>query len=53
MAAKKDASEGLVALSLYVPPGVKSRITELAKKERRSVSNQAVLLLESALAALK
>lgn len=44
----KQRGEGLVPLSVYVPKELKDKIEKLAVKERRSLSNQTVLLLESA-----
>ncbi len=45
----KQKREGLVPLSVYVPQELRERIEKIAEKERRSLSNQTVLLLESAL----
>lgn len=46
----KQKRDGLVPLSVYVPKDLREKIEKLAEKERRSLSNQTVLLLENALA---
>jgi len=42
-------SEPRVALLVRVPASLKSRLAEIAKRERRSLSKQVELLLESCL----
>ncbi len=42
-------TEPRVALLVRVPASLKSRLTEIAKQERRSLSKQVELLLESCL----
>jgi hypothetical protein len=41
--------EPRVALLIRVPAGLKARLSEIAKRERRSLSKQAELLLERCL----
>ena len=42
-------TEGRVTLLIRVPAGLKSRLSDLAKLERRSLSKQVELLLEQCL----
>lgn len=50
---RQKSEEELVAISAYLPKSLHKRIEERAKKERRSISSEIVVLLEKALEAEK
>ena len=49
---KKPLKERRVPLAIYVPPAIMDRLREVAEQDRRSLSSEALLLLERALQAV-
>ncbi|MFI5418469.1 MAG: hypothetical protein ACHQ2Y_06205 [Candidatus Lutacidiplasmatales archaeon] len=50
---KKQRSERRVPLAVYVPAEILEKLRRLAEKDRRTVSTEALLLLEQAMEAKK